>query len=171
MIEITVLASSGRSVLNIFNFFPRFSGFISCRCWLNAVGAVKSPVYQAAADYLCRPVFFAAGRWISCHRAAGAIMLLMFCRQRRYCFWGASGFCFQRLGRTGDGAGFGLRGFVDCGQRQYDCRQGGDGHTGRNFLPMVIVDTVVPYVWMGTLVSLVTLQPYFDRWSHREAYP
>lgn len=32
------------------------------------------------------------------------------------------------------------------------------------FLPMVVVDTVVPYVWMGLLVSASTGQAAFDRW-------
>ena len=33
------------------------------------------------------------------------------------------------------------------------------------FLPMVIVDTVVPYVWMGILLAMVRIQPVFDRWN------
>ncbi len=33
------------------------------------------------------------------------------------------------------------------------------------FLPMVIVDTIVPYVWMGILAAIVSLQPVFDRWN------
>ena len=36
------------------------------------------------------------------------------------------------------------------------------------FLPMVVVDTIVPYVWMGMLISLVTFQPIFDRWNKSE---
>lgn len=31
------------------------------------------------------------------------------------------------------------------------------------FAPMVIVDTVVPYLWMGILIAMVRLQPTFDR--------
>ena len=33
------------------------------------------------------------------------------------------------------------------------------------FLPIVIVDTVVPYVWMGILVALATRQKSFDSWN------
>jgi len=33
------------------------------------------------------------------------------------------------------------------------------------FLPMVIVDTIVPYFWMGILVSAVGLRPLFDRFT------
>lgn len=33
------------------------------------------------------------------------------------------------------------------------------------FLPMVIVDTIVPYVWMGILVASVSLEPLYDRWN------
>lgn len=33
------------------------------------------------------------------------------------------------------------------------------------FLPMVIVDTVVPYVWMGILVVLAEKQAVYDRWN------
>lgn len=33
------------------------------------------------------------------------------------------------------------------------------------FLPMVIVDTIVPYVWMGILLAMVSLQTLFDRWN------
>jgi uncharacterized membrane protein len=32
------------------------------------------------------------------------------------------------------------------------------------FASMVIVDTVVPYLWMGLMIGLVGLQPAFDRW-------
>ena len=31
------------------------------------------------------------------------------------------------------------------------------------FLPMVIVDTIVPYVWMGTLVAFAGFQNFYDR--------
>ncbi|MBF0570724.1 MAG: DUF819 family protein [Candidatus Omnitrophica bacterium] len=33
------------------------------------------------------------------------------------------------------------------------------------FLPMVIVDTIVPYVWMGILVTLAARQKDFDCWN------
>jgi uncharacterized membrane protein len=33
------------------------------------------------------------------------------------------------------------------------------------FAPMVIVDTVVPYLWMGFMIAIVGLQPAFDRWN------
>ncbi|MFA5363363.1 MAG: DUF819 family protein [Candidatus Omnitrophota bacterium] len=33
------------------------------------------------------------------------------------------------------------------------------------FTPMVLVDTVVPYVWMALLVSLAGFQKAFDRWN------
>ena len=36
------------------------------------------------------------------------------------------------------------------------------------FTPMVIVDTVVPYTWMGILVALVGLQPLYDRWNRSD---
>ncbi len=36
------------------------------------------------------------------------------------------------------------------------------------FAPMVIVDTVVPYLWMGTLIALVGLQSAFDRWNRAD---
>ena len=33
------------------------------------------------------------------------------------------------------------------------------------FMPMVIVDTIVPYVWMGILVALASRQKIFDSWN------
>ena len=36
------------------------------------------------------------------------------------------------------------------------------------FTPMVIVDTVVPYTWMGILVALVGMQPLYDRWNRSD---
>lgn len=33
------------------------------------------------------------------------------------------------------------------------------------FTPMVIVDTIVPYCWMGILVAAVTLQAGYDKWN------
>ncbi len=36
------------------------------------------------------------------------------------------------------------------------------------FAPMVIVDTVVPYVWMGIMMAMVGLQPAFDRWNRAD---
>ncbi len=38
----------------------------------------------------------------------------------------------------------------------------------RVFAPMVIVDTVVPYFWMGALIAAVALQPAFDRWNRSD---
>jgi len=36
------------------------------------------------------------------------------------------------------------------------------------FAPMVIVDTVVPYLWMGFIIAMVGLQPAFDRWNRSD---
>ena len=36
------------------------------------------------------------------------------------------------------------------------------------FAPMVIVDTVVPYLWMGIMIAAVGLQPAFDRWNRSD---
>ncbi|MBI3602403.1 MAG: DUF819 family protein [Candidatus Omnitrophica bacterium] len=36
------------------------------------------------------------------------------------------------------------------------------------FLPMVIVDTIVPYVWMAFMVAFVGLAPIFDRWNRAD---
>ena len=36
------------------------------------------------------------------------------------------------------------------------------------FTPMVIVDTIVPYCWMGILVAAVNLQHKFDRWNRSD---
>ncbi len=36
------------------------------------------------------------------------------------------------------------------------------------FLPMVVVDTIVPYVWMGLLVAVSTGQAAFDRWNRSD---
>lgn len=36
------------------------------------------------------------------------------------------------------------------------------------FAPMVIVDTVVPYLWMGIMIAVVGLQPAFDRWNRSD---
>lgn len=39
------------------------------------------------------------------------------------------------------------------------------GTPDRIFLPMVIVDTIVPYAWMGILVGLASVQRVFDTWN------
>lgn len=36
------------------------------------------------------------------------------------------------------------------------------------FAPMVIVDTVVPYLWMAALIAGAALQPAFDRWNRSD---
>jgi uncharacterized membrane protein len=36
------------------------------------------------------------------------------------------------------------------------------------FLPMVIVDTVLPYVWVGILVALAARQNLFDKWNRSD---
>ncbi len=36
------------------------------------------------------------------------------------------------------------------------------------FLPMVIVDTIVPYTWMGILVALAARQKSFDTWNRSD---
>ncbi len=38
------------------------------------------------------------------------------------------------------------------------------GVPDRIFAPMVVVDTIVPYVWMGMLIAVAGLQPVMDRW-------
>jgi len=37
------------------------------------------------------------------------------------------------------------------------------------FTPMVVVDTIVPYVWMGVLISMVGMQGIFDRWNRSDS--
>src|ERR1700733_12774402 len=36
------------------------------------------------------------------------------------------------------------------------------------FFPMVIVDTILPYVWMGILVTLAARQESFDQWNRSD---
>ncbi|MDZ4243189.1 MAG: DUF819 family protein, partial [Candidatus Omnitrophota bacterium] len=36
------------------------------------------------------------------------------------------------------------------------------------FAPMVVVDTVVPYCWMGILVAFAGMQPLYDRWNNSD---
>jgi uncharacterized membrane protein len=36
------------------------------------------------------------------------------------------------------------------------------------FLPMVIVDTIIPYTWMGILVVLAARQKAFDQWNRSD---
>ncbi len=36
------------------------------------------------------------------------------------------------------------------------------------FLPMVIVDTILPYVWVGILISLAARQIDFDKWNRAD---
>jgi uncharacterized membrane protein len=38
----------------------------------------------------------------------------------------------------------------------------------RVFAPMVIVDTIVPYVWMGMLIACVGAQAAFDHWNRSD---
>ncbi len=37
------------------------------------------------------------------------------------------------------------------------------------FTPMVVVDTVVPYVWMGILIAFAGWQAKFDRWNRADS--
>ncbi|MGE5308643.1 MAG: DUF819 domain-containing protein [Deltaproteobacteria bacterium] len=37
------------------------------------------------------------------------------------------------------------------------------------FTPMVVVDTIVPYTWMGVLIALAGMQAVFDRWNRADA--
>jgi uncharacterized membrane protein len=37
------------------------------------------------------------------------------------------------------------------------------------FTPMVVVDTIVPYAWMGILIALAGMQVVFDRWNKSDA--
>jgi hypothetical protein len=37
------------------------------------------------------------------------------------------------------------------------------------FTPMVVVDTIVPYVWMGILIALAGRQAAFDHWNHADS--
>lgn len=36
------------------------------------------------------------------------------------------------------------------------------------FTPMVIVDTIVPYAWLGLLIGMVSFQPLYDKWNRSD---
>ncbi len=42
------------------------------------------------------------------------------------------------------------------------------GTPDKIFLPMVVVDTVVAYSWMGLLIALAGFQKNYDRWNHSD---
>ncbi|MBF0217176.1 MAG: DUF819 family protein [Candidatus Omnitrophica bacterium] len=42
------------------------------------------------------------------------------------------------------------------------------GTPERIFAPMVVVDTIVPYAWMGLLITLSRFQGAFDRWNRTD---
>jgi uncharacterized membrane protein len=44
----------------------------------------------------------------------------------------------------------------------------GLGTPEKIFLPMVVVDTIVPYVWMGLLIALSGFQGAYDRWNRSD---
>jgi uncharacterized membrane protein len=44
----------------------------------------------------------------------------------------------------------------------------GIGTPDKIFLPMIVVDTIVPYVWMGILTAIAGYQTAYDRWNKSE---
>lgn len=173
LIEITILGLAGRERLKkYFQFLPSIFWIYFLPMVASTLGwvAAKSPVYQAAADYLLPASLFLLLVTVDIKAIArlGRLALLMF-------FAGSAGivlgaplvfFVFKEWVGREMGPGFGaLAGSWTGGSANMIAVKEAMGTPDEIFLPMVIVDTVVPYVWMGTLVALVTLQPYFDRWS------
>ena len=178
-IEISVLyISSQDRFKKYFQFLPSLFWIYFLPMIVSTLGLIdsKSPVYQMISSYLLPTSLFLLLICVDVKAIfkLGKPALIMF-------FAGSLGvvlgaplifFLFKNLLGPQGGqmwSGFGaLSGSWTGGSANMIAVKEAFSTPDAVFLPMVIVDTIVPYVWMGILVALVGIQPKYDRWNRSQ---
>lgn len=172
-IEILILFISSRgSLKKYFSFIPAvfWIYFLPMICSTCGVIDPKSPVYQTISVYLLPAslvILLLSTDIRSIMRLERKALIMMFAGAIGIMIGTPAAFYLVK-GYVGSDmwAGFGaLSASWVGGSANMIAVKEAIGAPDKVFAPMVIVDTVVPYAWMGLLVGLVTFQPVFDKWN------
>jgi uncharacterized membrane protein len=172
-VEFSVLyLSSHPRAKHLFNFLPSMFWIYFLPMLLSTCGIIdaKSPLYQGITRYLLPPALFLLLLNVDFKAISrlGPAALVMF-------FAGSFGIMlgmvisfviFKPLIGPQFWSGFGaLSASWTGGSANMIAVKEALNTPDAVFLPMVIVDTIVPYVWMGILVALASRQKIFDNWN------
>lgn len=175
-IEILVICVSGhKKFKKYFKFIPSVFWIYFLPMLFSAAGIIdsKSPVFQALSEYLLPAallLLLLTSDIASICKCGRTALIMMFA--------GSLGimigtplvfFLFKNFVGTRFWSGFGaLSASWIGGSANMIAVKEAIGTPEQVFLPMVVVDTVVPYVWMGILVGLAGMQHLFDKWNRSD---
>jgi len=168
---VLLLASNPRTKF-LFGFLPSMFWIYFLPMVLSTCGIIdaKSPLYAGITKYLLPPTLFLLLLNVDFKAISrlGPVALIMF-------FAGSFGIMlgivisfilFKPLVGTQFWSGFGaLSASWTGGSANMVAVKEALNTPDAVFLPMVIVDTVVPYTWLGILVALAVHQKGFDTWN------
>jgi uncharacterized membrane protein len=175
-VEFSVLFLAGNSrTKHLFSFLPSMFWIYFLPMVLSTCGIIdaKSPLYAGITKYLLPPTLFLLllNVDIKAISRLGPAALIMF-------FAGSFGIVlgmvisfviFKPMVGAQFWSGFGaLSASWTGGSANMIAVKEALNTPDAVFLPMVIVDTVVPYVWMGILVALAVHQKGFDRFNRSD---
>ena len=174
LIEITVLSVSAHPRFKkYFNFLPAIFWIYFLPMVVSTFGVIdaKSPIYQKLTTNLLPASLFLLLMAVDVKAILqlGKTALTMFIAGMLGIMIGGVTvfFIFKRWVGEEFWAGFGvLTASWTGGSANMIAAKEALGVSDQIFLPMVIVDTIVPYTWMGVLVGLAGMQAHYDRWNH-----
>ena len=175
-VESVILFLSGNSrTKHLFKFLPSMFWIYFLPMVLSTCGVIdaKSPLYQGITKLLLPPALFLLllNMDIKAISRLGPVALVMFFSGTFGIMLGMviSFIVFKPLVGAQFWSGFGaLAASWTGGSANMIAVKEALNTPDAVFMPMVIVDTVVPYTWMGILVALAVHQKIFDAWNHSD---
>jgi len=172
--SVILLAGNPRT-RHLFNFLPSMFWIYFLPMVLSTCGIIdaKSPLYAGITKYLLPPALFLLllNVDIKAISRLGPAALIMFFAGSFGIVLGmiASFVIFKPIVGPQFWGGFGaLSASWTGGSANMIAVKEGLNVPDAVFLPMVIVDTIVPYVWLGILVALASRQKEFDTWNRSD---
>ena len=175
-VEFSVLyLSSHARTKHLFNFLPSMFWIYFLPMVLSTCGVIdaKSPLYQGITRYLLPPALFLLlfnVDFKAISRLGPAALVMFFAGSFGIMLGMVISFSiFKPLVGQQFWGGFGaLSASWTGGSANMVAVKEALNTPDSVFLPMVIVDTIVPYVWMGILVALAARQKSFDAWNRSD---
>ncbi len=176
IVEFSILFLAGNvRTKHLFNFLPSMFWIYFTPMLLSTCGIIdaKSPLYAGITTYLLPPALFLLLLDVDIKAISrlGPAALIMFFAGSLGIMLGMviSFIIFKPLVGPAFWGGFGaLAASWTGGSANMVAVKEALNVPDAVFLPMVIVDTVVPYAWLGILVALAARQKEFDAWNHSD---
>jgi len=173
-ISILVLATNSRTKF-LFKFLPSMFWIYFLPMVLSTCGLIdaKSPIYQDITKYLLPPSLFLLlfnVDFKAISRLGPTALIVFFAGSFGIMFGMVVSFAiFKPLIGSQFWSGFGaLAASWTGGSANMVAVKEALGTPDPVFLPMVIIDTIIPYAWVAILISLAGRQQSFDTWNRAD---